>query len=91
MIHVEGTAVGASSMHQVWHTLWWTCILRKLFMALKPLRLVTAGCTGSVLLCTSAATGEAMAEIMLDGSATTTDISGLDPARFVGRRGRLWG
>lgn len=37
------------------------------------------------------ATGEAMAEIMLDGSATTTDISQLDPARFVGRRGRLWG
>lgn len=30
-----------------------------------------------------------MAEIILDGSATTTDVSQLDPGRFVGRRGRL--
>jgi len=32
-----------------------------------------------------------MAEIILDGAATTTDIAQLDPARFVGRRGKLWG
>ena len=37
------------------------------------------------------ATGEAMAEIILDGAATTTDVNRLDPARFVGRRGRPWG
>ncbi len=36
------------------------------------------------------ATGEAMAEIILDGAAKTTDVSQLDPARFVGRRGKLW-
>ncbi len=35
-----------------------------------------------------AATGEAMAEIILDGKATTTDISQLDPARFARRRMR---
>jgi glycine/D-amino acid oxidase-like deaminating enzyme len=38
----------------------------------------------------SPATGEAMAEIILDGAAKTTDVSQLDPARFVGRRGKLW-
>ena len=31
------------------------------------------------------------AEIILDGKATTTDVSKLDPARYFGRRGRLWG
>lgn len=35
------------------------------------------------------ATGEAIAEIILDGRATTTDVSQLDPGRFVGRRGRI--
>ena len=43
------------------------------------------------MLCLCAATGEAMAEIMVDGAAKTTDISQLDPARFVGRRGKVWG
>ena len=45
--------------------------------------------TNHTVLC--AATGEAMAEVMIDGAAKTTDISQLDPARFVGRRGKLWG
>lgn len=35
------------------------------------------------------ATGEAITEIILDGRATTTDVSQLDPGRFVGRGGRL--